>query len=1281
MVPRSLDALLICFLLDLNKGGLAENVQQAFRVEPVNVTIHEGGTALLKCEVDNPSGIVQWVKDGLLLGPDRHIPRFPRYSMVGDANKGQYNLQVIRSQLDDDASYECQVGPSEKSAGIISHSVQLTVLIPPKRPCIMEYEADSTVTWVAGKEYTLSCQVNDARPPAEIAFTTGDKDLTDVTSHVQPGSNDKLFNTEATLRFTPRSSDNRQRLTCRASNAVAIIPAVVGFTMNILFPPQSPHIEGYNDPIAKGKDLQLICLSLSGNPLATLQWLKNDEVISTNWETDEAKQLSRSSLRISIKAEDNMATVSCQALNQVLKFPLQASIVLHVAFPPEQVKIIGSSSTQEEKEISLSCSTSPSNPPVFLRWWLGWRELNATEVTNSEAAHGGMITVSNLTYEVHREDNGLSLICEAFNEAIMYTKTASVALRVMYPPQKIWIDVPPLETCFRAGNEVKLTCFASGGNPSPRLEWYKETCTNIGGATATCGQQQQPSPGKSGLLKPCLGKQEIKSVRDGITSKTSGNIVSRELSLTLTPSDNMATYRCNATGASRTPALTAYTFLHVQFPPLHATIATTDKELRRGQLVTLNCKSGSSNPPASLTWIKDGKKLDATNLGQKKAEYGGFSTSGRVALRVSSADHGKRVECHALSSVLSEGVNSFHQLTVLFPPEFSSEQVHIVQAVEQGAAQLPLLVSASPPEITYHWSFLGEVLLTEGLPRYHLRDGGSLEIWNVTRADAGKYKIHCENTEGHNETTITLDVQYAPSIRSIGDPTFVNVGGSAEIVCQADANPAPLGMFQWRWLADLEQNLEELGIELLSEGLTGQLRVKEAQRTHAGLYECQVDNGISPAARSSARLIVQYPPEIIKGPGQRKVAATGDGKSQAVLQCSAQGVPKVQFSWAKNGISLDPDSPRHTVATSHVGSLHTSTLTIANVSVVHDYATFTCTASNELGTDTLDIQLLSTSRPDPPTELKVIGVSHNWLALGWTPGFDGGLQQSFRIRYHWPGVPSFLYVDVFPPQSKVFTLTGLQPDTLYNVSVNARNALGESDYADGGAGLSVTTAERMQEPSDRDPGILPEPTPDRPVLPLPIIILLGALAGLLISSNLFFLGCLLYRRRVQGLKEDETTGENKAKVRFGNNYTVCSWLKCSAHSAQLEEHSSESSSTKMSTSGSAATTETWSQLDHHAQKEGNATITDHNILPPWLGSSEPHEYEEVRMARGYEELAPRYDIWHPKEEPQVHEYASPYQLSGGLPAGYAKVVQIYDPVANYLLPQEELPFEQQGELV
>ncbi|TRY66902.1 hypothetical protein DNTS_029328, partial [Danionella cerebrum] len=71
------------------------------------MTVRAGATALLKCEVLRASGTVQWVKDGLLLGPQRLLPGYPRYSMTGEQQKGQYHLQIRDVTLEDDASYEC----------------------------------------------------------------------------------------------------------------------------------------------------------------------------------------------------------------------------------------------------------------------------------------------------------------------------------------------------------------------------------------------------------------------------------------------------------------------------------------------------------------------------------------------------------------------------------------------------------------------------------------------------------------------------------------------------------------------------------------------------------------------------------------------------------------------------------------------------------------------------------------------------------------------------------------------------------------------------------------------------------------------------------------------------------------------------------------------------------------------------------------------------------------------------------------------------------------------
>ncbi|KAL6471545.1 hypothetical protein MHYP_G00201950 [Metynnis hypsauchen] len=113
--------------LNFNKIGKGVSGQQAFRTEPRNLTARAGATALLKCEVLRASGAVQWVKDGLLLGPQRSLPGYPRYSMTGDENRGQYHLQIMDVCLEDDSPYECQVGRSKTSQPIVSRTVWLNV--------------------------------------------------------------------------------------------------------------------------------------------------------------------------------------------------------------------------------------------------------------------------------------------------------------------------------------------------------------------------------------------------------------------------------------------------------------------------------------------------------------------------------------------------------------------------------------------------------------------------------------------------------------------------------------------------------------------------------------------------------------------------------------------------------------------------------------------------------------------------------------------------------------------------------------------------------------------------------------------------------------------------------------------------------------------------------------------------------------------------------------------------------------------------------------------------
>ena len=64
---------------------------------------------MLPCVVTNKVGVLQWTKDGFGLGVQRELPGFPRYSMVGDQQAGDFSLEISALAPEDDAVFQCQV--------------------------------------------------------------------------------------------------------------------------------------------------------------------------------------------------------------------------------------------------------------------------------------------------------------------------------------------------------------------------------------------------------------------------------------------------------------------------------------------------------------------------------------------------------------------------------------------------------------------------------------------------------------------------------------------------------------------------------------------------------------------------------------------------------------------------------------------------------------------------------------------------------------------------------------------------------------------------------------------------------------------------------------------------------------------------------------------------------------------------------------------------------------------------------------------------------------------
>lgn len=122
-----------------------------------------------------------------------------------------------------------------------------------------------------------------------------------------------------------------------------------------------------------------------------------------------------------------------------------------------------------------------------------------------------------------------------------------------------------------------------------------------------------------------------------------------------------------------------------------------------------------------------------------------------------------------------------------------------------------------------------------------------------------------------------------------------------------------------------------------------------------------------------------------------------------------------------------------------------SVLLVRNVEL-SDYGRYECVARNELGFATSSVRLSVTSSPDPPSGLTILNVTHDSLTLSWTPGFDGGLPASYRLRFRPATQTNANYHYEDTGNVTQYTVKGLQLATQYVFSIMAFNRLGNSRY-------------------------------------------------------------------------------------------------------------------------------------------------------------------------------------------------------------------------------------------
>ncbi|XP_047397785.1 tyrosine-protein kinase receptor TYRO3 isoform X3 [Sciurus carolinensis] len=237
-----------------------------------------------------------------------------------------------------------------------------------------------------------------------------------------------------------------------------------------------------------------------------------------------------------------------------------------------------------------------------------------------------------------------------------------------------------------------------------------------------------------------------------------------------------------------------------------------------------------------------------------------------------------------------------------------------------------------------------------------------------------------------------------------------------------------------QWVKDgaVVQSLDQMYISVSEQHWIGFLSLKSVERSDAGRYWCQVEDGEEIEISQPVWLTVEGVPFFTVEP--KDLAVPPNAPFQ--LSCEAVGPPEpVTIIWWRGGTKIGGPAPSPSVL---------------NVTGVTQRTEFSCEAHNRKG--------LASSRPAivhlqalpaAPFNITVTKLSSSNASVAWMPGADGrAVLQSCTVQVtQAPGDWEVLAV-VVPVPPFTCLLRDLEPATNYSLRVRCTNALGPSPYAD-----------------------------------------------------------------------------------------------------------------------------------------------------------------------------------------------------------------------------------------
>ncbi|KAI8507069.1 hypothetical protein Bbelb_155080 [Branchiostoma belcheri] len=392
------------------------------------------------------------------------------------------------------------------------------------------------------------------------------------------------------------------------------------------------------------------------------------------------------------------------------------------------------------------------------------------------------------------------------------------------------------ELSLTSGEQLSLTCRASGGHPAPRLTWLNGT-----------------EPFQTSAV-------------------SSGEAQSLELFLPrVTKWDHGANFTCLADQGFPQLARpkSSSRILRVKYPPM-VSVPSPSVHVREGEPASLSCMV-DSNPKATVTWRKVGEVLPSLNIIRDHV----------MQLPKVTRKDGGLYHCEADNGVRPVGLGSVN-MQVYYPPVIEATmEDQVTMLYGQDDQSLRCLADGNPkPHI--RWRRKDTSLYWDNPLRFH----------RVRYDVQGTYQCVAAS-DGFQEVTkdVYVDVVGKPSIQTDAPSAAAAQGTLARLHCEILGDPLP-GRVTWSWRnkqgAENVLMATDVGLSIIEkpvdDGTSSTLLLKDVGKSQEGTYICQAANMFGEARR-------EIHLEVTEGKSLVSHTGTGSDPPLVVLSvCAAAAV-------------------------------------------------------------------------------------------------------------------------------------------------------------------------------------------------------------------------------------------------------------------------------------------------------------------------------------------------------------------------------------------------------